>query len=254
MYSSDAIAEIVPTVQGEIKVGEPVILVRFNGCNLKCDWCDTKYTWKQNSDKLILTEEDINAVAEVHKQYPNINTLMITGGEPLLYANQSKFYELLNLEHIQVIHIETNGTLLNTPDFHIDNWVAYTVVNISPKLEQISNLDEYVKNLKQYVHEQDFQFLLSINLKFVYYKEIEYQILNFIKLVEDEFSRHNIFIMSKTPPLGQIKDMHQYASNLETFIQNDINTIKFCMKYGFTFTPRLQTYLFYGNTKEMLNK
>ena len=93
-YASEAIAEIIPTIQCEIKVGEPAILVRFNGCNLVCDWCDTKYTWRKIAK---ITDEDIQAIIDAQRNHPEIKTLMITGGEPTIYADQELFGELLSI-------------------------------------------------------------------------------------------------------------------------------------------------------------
>ena len=40
------ITEIFPSIQGEgLRQGEPTIFIRFSGCNLKCDFCDTQYAW-----------------------------------------------------------------------------------------------------------------------------------------------------------------------------------------------------------------
>ena len=38
--------EIFESIQGEgVNLGNPCIFLRLAGCNLKCAWCDTKYTW-----------------------------------------------------------------------------------------------------------------------------------------------------------------------------------------------------------------
>ena len=40
------INEIFKSIQGEgPNFGKPAIFLRTAQCNLKCTWCDTKYTW-----------------------------------------------------------------------------------------------------------------------------------------------------------------------------------------------------------------
>ena len=39
--------DIYPAIQGEgVHTGIPMILIRLQGCDVKCPWCDTKETWE----------------------------------------------------------------------------------------------------------------------------------------------------------------------------------------------------------------
>ena len=250
MYSSEAIAEIIPTIQGEIRIGEPVILVRLNGCNLKCSWCDTKYTWLKGGSIPDITDDDIKSVINMQKEYPNIDTLMLTGGEPLLYIQQENFFNLLNLEIFPNIQIETNGTLLDSLSFESVKNKKSIILNVSPKVETMhmdDNLIKYARKIKRFAHtiRKNGYLYVHINIKFVYYSDVETRILRFIDEIADEFTSKYIYIMSITPDLSKIE------SN-RILIDNDIKTIAFCMKYGFMFTPRLHTYLFMGDRHEMM--
>ena len=71
------INEIFYSLQGEgYHTGTPAIFVRFSGCNLKCDFCDT-----QHEEGKMMTDDEI--IAEV-KKYPAV-TVVLTGGEPSLW-------------------------------------------------------------------------------------------------------------------------------------------------------------------------
>jgi 7-carboxy-7-deazaguanine synthase len=75
--------EIYKSVQGESSfAGRPCIFVRLAGCNLRCSWCDSEYTF---TDGYKLSEDEI--VAEVKKLVP-VRLIEFTGGEPLLQERE----------------------------------------------------------------------------------------------------------------------------------------------------------------------
>ncbi|MGA7884856.1 MAG: radical SAM protein [Acidobacteriaceae bacterium] len=96
--------EIYKSIQGESSfAGRPCIFVRLAGCNLRCAWCDSEYTftggYKQTQDEI---------VAEIEKLAP-VKLVEFTGGEPMLQERElvslmerllSQGYELM---------IETSG-------------------------------------------------------------------------------------------------------------------------------------------------
>jgi 7-carboxy-7-deazaguanine synthase len=77
------ITEIYASIQGESTfAGRPCIFVRLTGCNLRCSWCDSEYTFtggrKMSADEIF---------AEVRKHAP-IKLIEITGGEPMLQERE----------------------------------------------------------------------------------------------------------------------------------------------------------------------
>jgi 7-carboxy-7-deazaguanine synthase len=79
------IIEIYKSLQGESSyAGLPCIFVRLAGCNLRCSWCDSEYTFKGGSR---LTLEEIEA--EVRRLSPKGGLVEITGGEPLLQEREA---------------------------------------------------------------------------------------------------------------------------------------------------------------------
>ena len=94
------INEIFYSLQGEgFHTGTAAVFVRFSGCNLKCDFCDTRHeegTWMEDA-----------AIIETVNQYP-AKFVILTGGEPGLWIDD----ELIDRLHQagKQVCIETNGT------------------------------------------------------------------------------------------------------------------------------------------------
>lgn len=132
--------EIFSTVQGEgPSIGEPAVFVRLSGCNLKCGFCDTPYTWdwtryEQKAESLELDVEEI--ATRVLAMRAGARTVVLTGGEPLLQQRElAELAARLRAEGLR-IEVETNGTIV--PDQalakSIEQW------NVSPKLAASGNL------------------------------------------------------------------------------------------------------------------
>ena len=73
--------ELYKSVQGESSfAGLPCIFVRLAGCNLRCSWCDSEYTF--TGGKLFTNSE---ILAQVEALAP-CTLVEFTGGEPMLQA------------------------------------------------------------------------------------------------------------------------------------------------------------------------
>ncbi len=77
------IIEIYKSVQGESTfAGLPCIFVRLAGCNLRCTWCDSEYTFSGGTK---MSQEQV--LAEVAKLTP-VKLVEVTGGEPMLQERE----------------------------------------------------------------------------------------------------------------------------------------------------------------------
>lgn len=96
--------EIYKSVQGESSfAGRPCIFVRLAGCNLRCSWCDSEYTFTGGYK---LTEDEI--VAQIEELAP-VKLVEFTGGEPLLQERELvPLMERLLREGYELM-IETSG-------------------------------------------------------------------------------------------------------------------------------------------------
>ena len=92
------------TIQGEgFHTGKPAYFIRLGGCDVGCRWCDAKETWNPRLFPPV-------AVAEVVARavsYP-AKSVVITGGEPLLYPLEP-LCDLLH-RHGLTIFLETSGS------------------------------------------------------------------------------------------------------------------------------------------------
>lgn len=99
------VAEIFRSLQGEgNNQGKPCLFIRFAGCNLHCRWCDTSYA--QNGG----IEMSVDSILE-HARNLNSFYVCITGGEPLLQADELEHLLIQLSRQGAAIDIETNGTI-----------------------------------------------------------------------------------------------------------------------------------------------
>lgn len=114
MSDTLVINEIYLSLQGESTfAGLPCVFVRLTGCNLRCSYCDTAYTFKEGKKM-----ETADVLAEVHRlaaPYSAVRTshsalplVELTGGEPLLQKGSLPLMKALCNEGYTVL-LETNG-------------------------------------------------------------------------------------------------------------------------------------------------
>ena len=122
------INEIYSCIQGEGgSVGKPSIIVRFQGCNLRCSWCDSKYSVDDRGGETL----ELQAVVEKIKAL-KIKNIIFTGGEPCL-QDFSQISAYLGDDYS--FEVETNAIILpheKFADFVVDDYYKYQW-NLSPK-------------------------------------------------------------------------------------------------------------------------
>ncbi len=100
------ITEIFHSVQGEsTRAGWPCVFVRTTGCNLRCVWCDTAYSFHGGVE---MTVGEI--VDEVERVGDGCRLVEITGGEPLLQHDIGELAEAL-LDRGHEVLCETSGSV-----------------------------------------------------------------------------------------------------------------------------------------------
>ena len=109
------------SINGEgLKQGELALFIRFKGCNLRCSFCDTLYSFENPK----YTEESISDILEFCKS-KNIKNITLTGGEPLLQKDIYELMEELSKNNFN-IEVETNGAIDIKKFINIPN-VSFTL-------------------------------------------------------------------------------------------------------------------------------
>jgi 7-carboxy-7-deazaguanine synthase len=119
------IGEVFSSIQGEgMLLGRRQVFIRFAGCNLNCNYCDTP----QSRDPLYGNEISVDELLERVKKLitPDFHSVSLTGGEPLLHADFIRnFLEKYSFDAL----LETNGALPQELN-KIVNLIKYASVDI----------------------------------------------------------------------------------------------------------------------------
>lgn len=106
------------TIQGEgFHSGKAAYFIRIGGCDVGCHWCDVKESWNADLHPPTNTDDIVKNV----KKYAN--TVVVTGGEPLMWS-LDYITDALQKNSIKT-HIETSGAYKLSGKW---NWIC-----LSPK-------------------------------------------------------------------------------------------------------------------------
>jgi 7-cyano-7-deazaguanosine (preQ0) biosynthesis protein QueE len=225
----DGHPEIFYSIQGEgVNSGKPAVFLRLGLCNLKCTWCDTKYTWDWSTynpeEQLVaMPLEDIEQ--EILRQ--GCQYLVVTGGEPVI--QQDRLIPLLERLKSRrfFLEVETNGTI--APDQClldlVDHW------SVSPKLRNSGN--------PQSLREVPACYRLFAGMTSSHFK---YVIQN-----EDDFKEVQTLAADYNLAVEKIILMPE-AQSREELLGKSRWLVELCKAQGYRFSTRLQT-LLWGNER-----
>jgi len=89
------------------RVGQLALFIRFAGCNLNCEYCDTKWA---NETEVSYQSYTVHELYQMIKE-SKVKNVTLTGGEPLIQPNMNKLLEKLRMDSTLRIEIETNGSV-----------------------------------------------------------------------------------------------------------------------------------------------
>ncbi len=98
------LTEIFYSLQGEAnEAGHPTVFIRLTGCPLRCEYCDTTYSFEGGTRRSL--EDILQEVASYGAQY-----VCVTGGEPLAQPNCIPLLTAL-CDADYHVSLETSGAL-----------------------------------------------------------------------------------------------------------------------------------------------
>ncbi|WP_278926526.1 7-carboxy-7-deazaguanine synthase QueE [Staphylococcus auricularis] len=164
-----------PTIQGEGRViGRKTMFVRTAGCDYRCSWCDSSFTWDGSAKdqiKMMTAEEIYDELYRVGGDY--FNHVTISGGNPALIKG---IQELVDLFDEKGIHsaLETQGSRFQPWMRQIDDLTISPKPPSSMMKPNLMTLDEVIEqcvpetlNLKVVVFDDtDFDFARDIHHRY----------------------------------------------------------------------------------------
>lgn len=202
------INEIFYSIQGEGTYAlYPCTFIRLTGCNLRCTWCDTTYSFFEGQSQTL---------AAILSQVDSFgsNLVEITGGEPLLQKNAYVLMELL-AERGKKVLLETSGSIL------IDRVPQYVHIILDMKApgsgEDAKNRYENLALLKQsddlkivVTNRTDFDFAVDLIERYTLAAKLERPVIvqpSFGQLEPVELGE---WIKASRTPLRMGMQLHKY--------------------------------------------
>jgi 7-carboxy-7-deazaguanine synthase len=215
------IIEIFKSISGEgISAGKIVTFVRSAGCNLRCSYCDTTYSYNE-----ICKDNEYLTPDEIVKRLEELGCIDIicTGGEPLETSKNKRFLPLYLAAKGFNVRIETNGScpVYNDEEFKIFSGKKQGSINYVVDIKCPSSSMEK----KDILHKNIYKLGIGDELKFVVSNEEDIKFsLEIIEHYKEIISSKNI-IINFSPVFGKIEPKELAKLMLlenEFFIKNNL--------------------------------
>ncbi|MEK5058233.1 MULTISPECIES: 7-carboxy-7-deazaguanine synthase QueE [unclassified Paenibacillus] len=194
-----------PTVQGEgMVIGQKTMFVRTAGCDYRCSWCDSAFTWDGSAKDQIrlLSSEDIwSELTSIGGD--RFSHVTISGGNPALLPQMGELVKLLQARGIRTA-VETQGS--KWQDWLMD----ISEVTLSPKppssgmTTDWQKLDEIVQRLANRASDT------AYSLKVVIFDEKD---LEYARKVHKRYPEVSMYLQTGNPDVTT-GDVENHASSL----------------------------------------
>ena len=122
------IMEAFHTIQGEgYYSGKSAYFIRTAGCDIGCHWCDVKESWDTDVHPVKSIDDIVKEILPL-----NLETVVITGGEPLIW-NLEPLTNLLKKNNLKV-NIETSGAYPISGNY---DWICVSPKKVKPPIDDL---------------------------------------------------------------------------------------------------------------------
>ncbi|MBU0672014.1 MAG: 7-carboxy-7-deazaguanine synthase QueE [Candidatus Margulisbacteria bacterium] len=211
------ISEVFNSIQGEgLYLGERQTFLRFAGCNLACQYCDTpqaltipkefkveitpgKKDFKQFTNPATI-QQLIDLANSFQKPRGVNHSLCLTGGEPLLQVDFLKLFLPALKKGLDLpIYLETNGVL---PDHLLEVIELVDIIALDIKLPSATGLSPYWKEHKKAL---ETAYLKEVFVKIVFTRESKVQELDEAVSLIAQVDEKIPLVLQPVTPHGPIK-------------------------------------------------
>lgn len=209
-----------PTIQGEGRViGRKTMFVRTAGCDYRCSWCDSSFTWDgsmKDEIQMMTAEEIYDRLYEIGGDC--FNHVTISGGNPALIKEIQDLVDLFEEKNIESA-LETQGSRFQPWMRQINDLTISPKPPSSGMKPNLQILDEVID---QCVKE-------TLNLKVVVFDDEDYE---FAKQMHHRYPDIPFYLQVGNPYLDDEVENHtarllkRYEDLVEKVMQsNDMNQV-----------------------------
>lgn len=209
-----------PTIQGEGRViGRKTMFVRTAGCDYRCNWCDSSFTWDgsmKDEIQMMTAEEIYDRLYEIGGDC--FNHVTISGGNPALIKGIQDLVDLFEEKNIESA-LETQGSRFQPWMRQINDLTISPKPPSSGMKPNIQILDEVIE---QCVKE-------TLNLKVVVFDDDDYE---FAKYIHHRYPDLPFYLQVGNPYLDDEVENHtarlleRYENLVDKVMQsNDMNQV-----------------------------
>lgn len=209
-----------PTIQGEGRViGRKTMFVRTAGCDYRCSWCDSAFTWDGSAKediKLMTAEEIYNQLKKIGGD--RFDHVTISGGNPALIKGIQDLVDLFEEKQIYTA-LETQGSKFQPWMRQIND---LTISPKPPSSNMKPNIDILDSVIEQCIES-------TLNLKVVIFDDDDYE---FAKMINHRYPNIPFYLQVGNPYLDDDVDNHteKLLSRYEALVDrvmasNDMNQV-----------------------------